>query len=366
MAETHQIVTKVWIAPGCIVCDACENDCPEVFDVQEQTCVIRPPALAADYLKPLTPSVIVAAQGCPVEVIKYETAEVAGPAPWPKEGEGQPAGAGAAAEGGAAPAAHRPAAHKPEPVLSAPDPKWQALLSKSTISPSKSAGLGTTVRKRAEVVQAEEMVRAVQLPRDAPPDQRAALLAAGGAYAPPTPLEQRVRGTGARPTRRSFSLALAAGWGLMAAAGATAVAMFQDFFGPKVLKEPKKQWRVGRLDEYMQPLSVNEAYKRTPDGGQGFWIVNLAPGENKLVALSIICTHLGCVPDWLSGDSKFKCPCHGSGYYITGVNFEGPTPRPLERFGISVDADGYVQVDQSKVFRQELGEWDNPESFVSV
>ena len=39
MAETHQIITKVWIAPGCIVCDACENDCPEVFDVQEDTCL---------------------------------------------------------------------------------------------------------------------------------------------------------------------------------------------------------------------------------------------------------------------------------------------------------------------------------------
>ena len=31
MAETHQEVVKVWIAPGCIVCDACETDCPEVF-----------------------------------------------------------------------------------------------------------------------------------------------------------------------------------------------------------------------------------------------------------------------------------------------------------------------------------------------
>ena len=52
MAETHKLVTKVWIAPGCIVCDSCENDCPEVFDVQEQTCVIRPPALSTDTTGP--------------------------------------------------------------------------------------------------------------------------------------------------------------------------------------------------------------------------------------------------------------------------------------------------------------------------
>src|SRR2546429_9782526 len=82
MAETHKEITKVWIAPGCIVCDSCENDCPEVFDVQEQTCIIRPPAMAEAFVRALTPSIIVAAEGCPVEVIKFDTVEVDGPAPW--------------------------------------------------------------------------------------------------------------------------------------------------------------------------------------------------------------------------------------------------------------------------------------------
>src|SRR4051795_10151921 len=106
MAETHKVVTKVWIAPGCIVCDSCENDCPEVFDVQEQTCLIRPPAMSAEFLKPLTPSIQIAAEGCPVEVIKFETVEVAGPAPWAGQ-EQEAAAVGAAAgpaAGGAAPA----------------------------------------------------------------------------------------------------------------------------------------------------------------------------------------------------------------------------------------------------------------------
>ena len=60
--------------------------------------------------------------------------------------------------------------------------------------------------------------------------------------------------------------------------------MFQDFFGPKVLKEPKKQWRVGRLDEFSMPGTVDETFKSTPAGSEGFWIVNLQPDENKLVA----------------------------------------------------------------------------------
>ncbi len=98
MAETHQVVTKVWIAPGCIVCDACENDCPEVFDVQEETCLIRPPAMNAEFLKPLTPSIIIASEGCPVDVIKFDTVEVEGKAPWAD----LPAGEPVALAGGAA------------------------------------------------------------------------------------------------------------------------------------------------------------------------------------------------------------------------------------------------------------------------
>ena len=56
-----------------------------------------------------------------------------------------------------------------------------------------------------------------------------------------------------------------------------------------------------------------------------------------------MCTHLGCTPNWLSEENKFKCPCHGSGYYMNGVNFEGPTPRPLERFAVTVDPTGMLK-----------------------
>ncbi|MEO6437332.1 MAG: Rieske 2Fe-2S domain-containing protein, partial [Tepidisphaeraceae bacterium] len=329
--------------------------------VQEDTCLIRPPAQGADFLRPLTPSIIVAAEGCPVDVIKFETKDVEGPAPWANE----PSEAAASAAGGEV-VARAPAAKLIAPPAP-PDPKWQALLSNSKISPSRSASppanLGTTVRKSPEVLQAEEMVRAVKLPKDAPPDQRMAMLAAGGAYVPATSMADRIRGAAsgaAKSSRRSFNLALVVAWGALAAVTATFGAMFQDFFGPKVLKEPKKVYRVGKLEEFGNP-GVYEQYKPSE-----IWVVNLQPNENKVIALSTICTHLGCIPAWLAGDQKFKCPCHGSGYYITGVNFEGPTPRPLERYAVFIDPDGYIMVDKSKVYRSELGEWESPESFVSL
>ncbi len=59
-------VSKVWIEPGCIVCNACEAIYPEVFEVTDTTCIIRPSAPLDDGLK-----IKEAAEACPVEVIKF-------------------------------------------------------------------------------------------------------------------------------------------------------------------------------------------------------------------------------------------------------------------------------------------------------
>ena len=77
-----------------------------------------------------------------------------------------------------------------------------------------------------------------------------------------------------------------------------------------------------------------------------------------------MCTHLGCTPNYLSAENKFKCPCHGSGFRLTGVNFEGPAPRPLERARVALADDGQILVDKSRKFQYELGQWKDP-GFVS-
>lgn len=65
-AVQNYSVSKVWIEPGCIVCDACEAIFPEVFEVTDSTCIIRPGAPLDDGLK-----IQEAAEACPVEVIKF-------------------------------------------------------------------------------------------------------------------------------------------------------------------------------------------------------------------------------------------------------------------------------------------------------
>ena len=133
------------------------------------------------------------------------------------------------------------------------------------------------------------------------------------------------------------------------------------FMFPNVLVEPPSKFKVGPASDY--PLNtVSNKWKDQ----FGIWIVHTDQYEGKdlVYALSTVCTHLGCTPSWLDGEQKFKCPCHGSGFYITGVNFEGPAPRPLERVGLRIAEDGMLEVDKSVKFQEEMGQWVDATSFV--
>ena len=134
------------------------------------------------------------------------------------------------------------------------------------------------------------------------------------------------------------------------------------FMMPNVLVEPPSKFKVGPVSDY--PLNtVSNKWKDQ----FGVWIVHTDQyeGQSMIFALASVCTHLGCTPSWLDGEQKFKCPCHGSGFYITGVNFEGPAPRPLERMGLKI-AEGMLEVDKSMKFQEEMGQWVDPASFVPV
>jgi cytochrome b6-f complex iron-sulfur subunit len=159
-----------------------------------------------------------------------------------------------------------------------------------------------------------------------------------------------VQGTPLKVTRREAFGAVMAGWGAFMAAGGVGTLGMVRFLFPNVSFEPPQVFKTARKESF-GPESVDETWKSS-----GVWISNT---EGRILAISTVCTHLGCTPNWLSGEKKFKCPCHGSGYYITGVNFEGPTPRPLERFAISVDpTDGMVVVDKTRKCQVEKGTCD--------
>ncbi len=186
----------------------------------------------------------------------------------------------------------------------------------------------------------------------------AAVPAAPAAPAKPV-AKAPAKAAGKEISRRGFFSWAAVAWvGFSAAIGGCMTA-FGRFMYPNVLYEPPTNFKVGIPDDY-PPGVVDDRFKES----NGVWVVN---DKGRLYALIAICTHLGCPPAWLEAQNKFKCPCHGSGYYKSGINFEGPTPRPLERARIFVDpSDGQIVVDKAQKYQWELGQWTDPNSFIAL
>jgi cytochrome b6-f complex iron-sulfur subunit len=153
-------------------------------------------------------------------------------------------------------------------------------------------------------------------------------------------------------------------WGAFTAASAVAIASTGRMMFPNVLNEPLQHFKVGFPREY--GVGVDERWKDK----FGVWLVrtadDLVHDASGFYALIAVCTHLGCTPNYLASEDKFKCPCHGSGFRLTGINFEGPAPRPLERAAIGLADDGQIQVDKSRHFQFELGQWSDAESFLKA
>ena len=101
--------------------------------------------------------------------------------------------------------------------------------------------------------------------------------------------------------------------------------------------------------------------------------VTIVLDEAGIYAVYLICTHLGCTPNYTttvtagSGVSDsvaakrgvrsaseqkpdgWACPCHGSRYFIDSTNFYGPAPRPMDWVDVQVSPDGYFVVDRGSI-----------------
>ena len=64
----------------------------------------------------------------------------------------------------------------------------------------------------------------------------------------------------------------------------------------------------------------------------------LIRAKGQFVALSLVCTHLGCTVD--ESPEGFSCPCHGSHYDRQGEVLRGPASQALRRLRLETDAQG--------------------------
>jgi len=169
--------------------------------------------------------------------------------------------------------------------------------------------------------------------------------------------------------RDFFSLA---GWAaLLNAVGVLGLGFVRYLF-PRVLFEPSTIFNAGQPAEYA-PNTVSEKLVKKEKA----WIAHQVDSNSQSIflAVSTVCTHLGCTPRWFAVENKFKCPCHGSGFRgfdftrgrdILALNYEGPAPRPLERLKIWVGDDGSIWVDRGIKFLHEKGQWGEADSRAKV
>ena len=140
--------------------------------------------------------------------------------------------------------------------------------------------------------------------------------------------------TGSGINRRDFLNEITLG--ALGIAGLGSVAVTYQYFSPNVLFEPSTTFRAGNPDLYpvhsVTFLQDQQVYiVRTPEG---------------FYAVSAICTHLGCVTQWKPDADMIACPCHGSKFHADGTKIEGPAPRPLPHFSVTLTEDGELLVDK--------------------
>ena len=70
-----------------------------------------------------------------------------------------------------------------------------------------------------------------------------------------------------------------------------------------------------------------------------FYVVN---ASSNFFALSQVCPHLGCRVPFCESSGRFECPCHGSVFDIAGEYIKGPTPRGMDRFGLTLKNDALI------------------------
>jgi cytochrome b6-f complex iron-sulfur subunit len=143
-------------------------------------------------------------------------------------------------------------------------------------------------------------------------------------------------------SRRTFlGLTWAASFvGLVGQAGA---ALFQYFKPRIVVGNFGGAVVVGTPDEFA-PGTVTYFRKGR------FYVSRLEDGG--LLAMFQRCPHLGCTVPWREDHGQFQCPCHDSSFTRRGEVIDGPSPRPLDLFPMSLQ-EGKLVVDTSRHIQRD-------------
>lgn len=131
--------------------------------------------------------------------------------------------------------------------------------------------------------------------------------------------------------------------GLISAAMAIPAVAY--IIGPALQRESTQNWiRLGAASKV--ELGIPTLFKAKVQRQTG-WIVNeqelsvfvRTDNGRDFVAMSNVCTHLGCRVRWIAERGEFFCPCHNGVFDKDGKVLGGPPPRPLDRYQVKVEND---------------------------
>lgn len=130
------------------------------------------------------------------------------------------------------------------------------------------------------------------------------------------------------------------------------VAMAEFLFFVISLLKPSKEINQSRSVSTLRVIGNVEDFKPgtvTPDRVNKLYIVREKDGG--FLALSIVCSHLGCSVLWDEATQQFDCPCHSSAYDRQGIVLSSPAPRPLDYFPVIIE-EGKLKADLSQGTRR--------------
>jgi len=125
--------------------------------------------------------------------------------------------------------------------------------------------------------------------------------------------------------RRSF-LSLALGTAAAVFSASLLYPLFQFLWPPDA-----KTGGEGSVGIPLEDMLVGQS-RVVPIRGEPVLLIREA---NQVVALSAVCTHLGCIVKY-KGGGVILCPCHEASFDLNGNVTGGPAPRPLTYYRVRI------------------------------
>lgn len=120
----------------------------------------------------------------------------------------------------------------------------------------------------------------------------------------------------------------------------TFVALIFSFLGLSLLKPAnpkKKEYSYYEIPEDKIPKEGVKKIDIEIGNLQKSLKIYLVNDGDSIIALSPVCTHLGCFVNFDKNSNEFICPCHGGKYDSEGKVLKGPPKEPLQRLPVKIE-----------------------------